>query len=98
MARSFRILGVSVFALVALLGALWAGTAIWVQLDGPAQLIGWALVAAALIGAGLARARARRLGWAVLALAAAATLGWYQTITPRETSVAQRRSSRGVIV
>ncbi|MBD3785908.1 MAG: DUF4105 domain-containing protein [Sphingomonadales bacterium] len=96
MARTVRIFGFSVFALVALLGSAWAATAIWVQLAGPARGIGWALIAAALIAAGLARARSRRLGWAVLALAAAVTLGWYQTITPREDRLWATEVSRGV--
>lgn len=96
MARTFRIFGFSLFALVALLGAAWAATAVYVQLSGAPRFLGWALILAALVIAGVARTRARRLGWAVLAIAALGTLGWYQTITPREDRIWANDVAHGV--
>ncbi|QIE46094.1 DUF4105 domain-containing protein [Pseudohalocynthiibacter aestuariivivens] len=83
MARIFRIVGSTIFALLALFGTAWAGTALWLHLTGALRLAALAALVMALVVAVVARRRARPLGWAALAIAALAVAGWYQTIVPR---------------
>ncbi|MCR8547831.1 DUF4105 domain-containing protein [Salipiger sp. P9] len=84
MTRSFRLCAHLSFALIALAGAAWSATAIWLHLDGFARPAALTLLAAALLLAGRARMRCRRLGWAVLAGTALLVGGWYMTISPAE--------------
>lgn len=96
MKRFGRILGHLVFGLVVLTGAAWTGLALFVQLGGVTRLAAFALLALAVLGAGLARLRQRRRGWAVVAISALGVAGWYATITPREDRDWAIDVSRGV--
>lgn len=91
-----RILGHLLFGLVVVVGAGWTGLALYVQLGGVLRLAAFALLGLAVLAAVAARMRRRRLGWAVLAIAALGIAGWYATITPREDRDWAIDVSRGV--
>lgn len=94
--KAHRGAGWAVFLLALVAGAAWAAVALWLHLSGAlrfAALIGLALTA--LVALGL-RWRSRRAGWAMLAVAALAVGGWYQTITPREDRDWAMDVARGV--
>lgn len=96
MARALRLFSDVLFALVVLFGAAWTATALWLHLTGALRLAALGALALAAAAAFLARKRRRRAGWAVLALAALAVAGWYQTITPRADRDWAVDVSRGV--
>lgn len=84
MARALRLFSHAFFTLLVFAGSCWAATALWLHLGGAPRIMALAALALVSATALAARARKRRLGWAVLGLAALGVGGWYQTITPRE--------------
>ena len=85
------------FGVLVLLGALWAGTALWLHLAGAARAGALALLVLAVLGvAGLRARRGAVAGWTGLALAALAVGAWYQTLTPREDRTWAMDVARGV--
>ncbi|MGD9917813.1 MAG: DUF4105 domain-containing protein [Paenirhodobacter sp.] len=96
MTRALRFLSNVLFGLTVLAGVLWSGTALWLHLAGGLRLAALAALALAAAGAVVVRIRRRPAGWAVLALAALAIGGWYQTITPRADRAWAPDVSRGV--
>ncbi|MCB1334160.1 MAG: DUF4105 domain-containing protein [Roseivivax sp.] len=84
MKQGLRIFGMGVFALVALALAGLAALAIFVQLDGPARWLGWALIAAALLAIGTARRISRGAGLGALAVAVAIAATLWQTVRPSD--------------
>lgn len=97
MTRFLKILAHLGFGLIVIGAGAWSVTALALHLTGAARITAIAaVVIAGLAALGLRFLRSRRLGWAVLALAALSVGGWYQTITPRDDRVWEDDVSRGV--
>lgn len=85
MHRLFRLVAHAAFVIIALAGAGWTATALWLHLTGPARIAALAALAVlALAAIGARFTLTRRSGWALLIAGALASAGWYQTLTPRQ--------------
>lgn len=82
-ARFWRFLGHVGFLLIAAASIAWTATALSVQFSGTLRNVLWAFLALAAAATLYARFwKSRRAGWGTLALTAAATGIWYQSLYP----------------
>lgn len=86
-ARFWRGLGNSVYVLLLAAGTAWAATALSFHIEGTALILAETGLAALTLSCLYARTRARRAGWAGLALATLLIAGWYQTIRPSQDRI-----------
>lgn len=96
MSRVFPMLGMIAFFLVLSLGLLWAGLALWVQLDGGLRVAVLLSVGILAVGMVFMRQHSPSIAWAMLMAAVIAIGGWYQTLKPRDDRMWDVDVSRGV--
>lgn len=83
--KTGRVLGHLGFVVLLALGTAWAATATTIHLAAPVLWLAYAGLAIAALAALAARLCSRGRSWAVLAVAALAVAGWYQTIQPSQS-------------
>lgn len=83
--KTARLFGHLGFAVLLTVGVAWAATAATIHLSPPLLWMAYAGLTLAALAALTARLRSSRASWAVMAIAAMAVAGWYQTIWPSQT-------------
>lgn len=96
MSRVFPMLGMIAFFLVLSLGAVWAGLALWVQLDGALRIAVLLSLGILALGMVFMRQHSPIIAWAMLMGTVIAVGGWYQTLKPRDDRAWEADVSRGV--
>lgn len=96
MSRVLPMLGMIAFFLVLSLGLIWAGLALWIQLEGGLRIAVLLSLGILAIGMILMRQHSPTIAWGMLMAAVIAIGGWYQTLKPRDDLVWDVDVSRGV--
>ena len=81
---ALRWLGYLAFVLVVAAASAWTAAAIYFQLQGLWQSVGWAMLGLAVMGVLALRLIGRRYAWGSFAVAALVVGLWYATILPRQ--------------